>query len=250
MSSTTTNIALYKKNPSTDGNDTFDINTMLNDNWDKIDAKIGAEVAASPAPTAVKLVNGLQVVDVARSSPFNVVNVVGRTLVNLLGRDGNFENNTFSKWGMGSGTIASDATTYSIGSISGKFTLNATAMGFGAYSFTYKAGKYYIVIADTKNGNAATGIKIGNNDLQSSWNTDSAKWTTQYIKRYYPSTDRVDYALFNVGGTSGQFAYIDAFRVYEVTLAEYNAIDNMTAGQIAAKYPYVDDVKHVNAPYV
>lgn len=37
MTSYTPNLNLLKKDPSTDGNDTFNITTMLNDNWDKID---------------------------------------------------------------------------------------------------------------------------------------------------------------------------------------------------------------------
>lgn len=37
MTSYTNILNLLKKNPVTDGNDTFNIETMLNDNWDKID---------------------------------------------------------------------------------------------------------------------------------------------------------------------------------------------------------------------
>ncbi len=37
MASNTPNLNLLKKDPATDGNDTFNIQTMLNDNWDKID---------------------------------------------------------------------------------------------------------------------------------------------------------------------------------------------------------------------
>lgn len=37
MSSYTSNLNLLKKDPTTDGSDTFNIKTMLNDNWDKID---------------------------------------------------------------------------------------------------------------------------------------------------------------------------------------------------------------------
>ena len=40
MSSYTSNLNLLKKDPTTDGNDTFDIKTMLNDNWDKIDNNV------------------------------------------------------------------------------------------------------------------------------------------------------------------------------------------------------------------
>ncbi|MGG4046508.1 tail fiber protein [Paenibacillus favisporus] len=41
MSSNTPNLGLLKKDPMTDGNETFNIQTMLNDNWDKIDDKVG-----------------------------------------------------------------------------------------------------------------------------------------------------------------------------------------------------------------
>lgn len=37
MASYTPNLNLLKKSPVTDGNDTFNVDTMLNDNWDKID---------------------------------------------------------------------------------------------------------------------------------------------------------------------------------------------------------------------
>ena len=41
MASNTPNLNLLKKDPIVDGNDTFNIQTMLNDNWDKIDAAVG-----------------------------------------------------------------------------------------------------------------------------------------------------------------------------------------------------------------
>ncbi|GAA0389512.1 phage tail protein [Paenibacillus motobuensis] len=41
MASNTPNLNLLKKDPVTDGDDTFNIKTMLNDNWDKIDAAMG-----------------------------------------------------------------------------------------------------------------------------------------------------------------------------------------------------------------
>lgn len=42
MASNTENLELLKKNPTTDGADTFNIQTMLNDNWDKIDQFAGS----------------------------------------------------------------------------------------------------------------------------------------------------------------------------------------------------------------
>jgi hypothetical protein len=41
LASNTPNLDLLKKDPVTDGDDTFNIQTMLNDNWDKIDAAMG-----------------------------------------------------------------------------------------------------------------------------------------------------------------------------------------------------------------
>ncbi|QZY55097.1 H-type lectin domain-containing protein [Crassaminicella profunda] len=40
MATETKNLKLCKKNPETDGNEYFDIKTMLNDNWDKVDQGI------------------------------------------------------------------------------------------------------------------------------------------------------------------------------------------------------------------
>lgn len=40
MASNTTRLGLLKKDPATDGADTFNIKTMLNDNWDALDAKV------------------------------------------------------------------------------------------------------------------------------------------------------------------------------------------------------------------
>ncbi|MNW48907.1 hypothetical protein D3C74_262980 [compost metagenome] len=41
MALNTLNLDLLKKDPVTDGNDTFNIQTMLNDNWDKIGEAVG-----------------------------------------------------------------------------------------------------------------------------------------------------------------------------------------------------------------
>jgi len=41
MASNTPNLGLLKKDPMADGNETFNIKTLLNDNWDKIDEAVG-----------------------------------------------------------------------------------------------------------------------------------------------------------------------------------------------------------------
>ncbi|MDN0031604.1 hypothetical protein QVN85_01685 [Oscillibacter valericigenes] len=52
MASYTTNLNLLKKDPVADASDTFNITTMLNENWDKIDAAMGAARAAEPYSAA------------------------------------------------------------------------------------------------------------------------------------------------------------------------------------------------------
>jgi len=55
MSSNTTNLALFKANPVTDGLSTFNIDTMLNDNWDKIDAGVLAKLLEAKGYTDTKI---------------------------------------------------------------------------------------------------------------------------------------------------------------------------------------------------
>lgn len=61
MAGYTPNLGLYKKDPVTDGNDTFNIETMLNQNWDKIDQDKKAQddaAAAHLAESASETVKG------------------------------------------------------------------------------------------------------------------------------------------------------------------------------------------------
>lgn len=53
MSSTTTNLGLYKVNPTTDGENTFNIDTMLNENWDRIDADVAKKTEIPTIPTSL-----------------------------------------------------------------------------------------------------------------------------------------------------------------------------------------------------
>ena len=52
MASNTPRLNLYKKDPVADANDTFNIQTMLNDNWDRIDANV-VLVSEKGAPNGV-----------------------------------------------------------------------------------------------------------------------------------------------------------------------------------------------------
>lgn len=53
MASNTTRLNLYKVNPSTDGDMTFNIQTMLNDNWDKIDSEVAKTTDIPSIPSSL-----------------------------------------------------------------------------------------------------------------------------------------------------------------------------------------------------
>ncbi|MEK5235475.1 tail fiber protein [Paenibacillus sp. FSL L8-0470] len=59
MPSNTPNLNLYKKNPATDGDDTFNIETMLNENFDKIDSEVQAVKTGKVANSEKGAVNGV-----------------------------------------------------------------------------------------------------------------------------------------------------------------------------------------------
>lgn len=155
---------------------------------------------------------------------------------NLIGSDGNCEDT--SKFLNGTSTTVLDSVNKTQGNNSIKITLTATNGYIARYGVLYAANKYYIVLADVKNGNLSTGIKISNNGGgNSSTVLDTTKFNTVWF-RYSTATDFNDYIIVNALGASGQFGYVDAVRMYEVSLSEYNSLTAMTDTQVADKYPY------------
>ncbi len=82
MSSNTTNLNLYKADPVADGNNTFNIKTMLNDNWDKIDTSVIAKFLEAKGYTDTKIQQ------LINSSPGALDTL--KELADALGDDANF----------------------------------------------------------------------------------------------------------------------------------------------------------------
>ncbi|MBU7316233.1 hypothetical protein [Paenibacillus oleatilyticus] len=230
------------------------LRSEFNENFDKIDAYVDDSLAVKT--TSVQLKQGLQVIDVNQSSPLNNVTIQGRTLVNLLGRDGNCEDLT--KWGTFQVSQALDSNNKSIGNNAIKLTLS-TGFTSGSIStittrtFSFKAGKYYVAIADIKNGTATNGNFYINGTTAAKGQhiiTATDKFYPAW-RAYNPDADVSGLSMvLCINGAAGQYAYFDGVRIYEITQAEYNALDSMTPEQIAAKWPYVDDMKSVYSPYI
>jgi len=82
MSSNTINLSLLKEDPAVDGNNTFNIKTMLNDNWDKIDAASLANLLSAKGYTDTK------VASIVNSSPATLDTL--KELADALGDDPNY----------------------------------------------------------------------------------------------------------------------------------------------------------------
>ncbi|WP_339271752.1 hypothetical protein NYE54_09325 [Paenibacillus sp. FSL K6-1330] len=198
---------------------------------------------------------GMQILNAQRRAAFSLSGIKGRTLVNLLGRDGGFE--VIGNWMQNGAYISLDSVNYLYGSKS----LKVESAGHEAWGgstwipLTLDKSKYYVVLVDVKNINSSGGsamVSIGG-VTNKNGNPVSTK------DRFSPScilispndmTNATTSSLHAmVSGSSGQSAYFDGYRIYEITAAEYTALSGMTPEQIAAKYPYVDSVQPVRNPY-
>ncbi|RKN85859.1 hypothetical protein [Paenibacillus ginsengarvi] len=210
----------------------------------------------SPAdPIPVTIPQGVSIVHAGRKSRFKDMKITGRTLVNLLGRDGNCED--VNRWvSYGNVSIATDSANKVYGNSSMKITINTGQTGgWMQHTVTWQANKYYIALAELKPVTAALmRLTVRGGSPTSTDITDTSKFSLAWLKYSVgPSAvaSYIDVIVDNVTGTTGsQYGFADGVRIYEISLTEYNALDTMTAEQIAAMYPYVDDMKHVNAVYV
>ncbi|MDQ0492785.1 hypothetical protein QOZ95_000935 [Paenibacillus brasilensis] len=250
MASNTPNLSLYMKDPVADGNDFFDVKTMMNDNWEKIDGFAGGmdevkERLNTISRQDVTLQPGVQIINAAKSALFQLSGLTGRMLVNLLGRMGNCEN--VGLWSSNT-TIAVDTANKTSGTSSFKLTLGSVPATASA-SFLTTPGRKYIAIADVKNGNTSK-IAISINGIAGAAGnevTSSSVFAPSVVR--FAATDFFHIVTITGTGASGNTFNMDSVRVYEVSDADYAAAASYTPAQVAAKWPYVDSVMPVRNPY-
>ncbi|MFK4342909.1 MULTISPECIES: hypothetical protein [unclassified Paenibacillus] len=235
----------------------FDLEKYLDQNWRAVDnfagdVNDGVDAIKKRLDTterkAVTLEPGVQIVHAEKAAPFSLTGLSGRTLVNLLGRWGSME--SVVNVGVYKAILTKDATSKTQGASSIKVTIDSGQLGAaGFYSnFSWKAGKFYVAIADVKNGNAERAYLSSPGYVQGNYITDTHGFSTSWFK-FAPSVDSVNNIDLAVMGTESQYAYFDAVRIYEISAADYTALANMTAEQVATKYPYVDSVMPVRNSY-
>ncbi|MBD8838720.1 pyocin knob domain-containing protein [Paenibacillus sp. FSL K6-4396] len=264
----TPNLGLNKIDRSSPSTTYFDLDKYLDQNWEKVDEGVGqveekAEETAAQVSSiqerldtekrrSVTLEPGLQIINAERASAFKLEGLKGRTLVNLLGRDGGCESTV--RWLLFQGAASIDQANKTEGSNGIKLTVTsgAFATATAVSKINAKANKFYIAVVYTKNGNA-TNASFYASGLTATKGVNSTANATKFVplwRAYAPTSDVVASVIVQTNGSAtGQYAYFDGVRFYEITATEYAALDSMTPEQVGAKYPYVDSVQPVRNPY-
>ncbi|MDH6673515.1 hypothetical protein M2277_004180 [Paenibacillus sp. LBL] len=275
----TPNIGLNKIDRTSPSTTYFDLDKYIDQNADAVDQFAGAASEAIGAlekrldteeRREVVLQPGLQIVNAERSAPFKLSGIKGRTLVNLLGRDGGFE--SVNRWSAAYQTsVMLDTGMKEGGSSSLKVSATGTASSehyIDHEGIPVKVDAHYILVGMAKPSNNKSkaymriyGLDSNNqpNNIYAASNTveDTASFKPVVLK-FKPTAvikvvarlqlkDSLGNEIYIQDGQSGNY---DSIRIYEISATEYTALDSMTPEQIAAKYPYVDSVQPVRNPYV
>jgi hypothetical protein len=171
--------------------------------------------------------------------------IKGKTLVNLLGKDGNCED--VSKWNNVTATTNLD------GNIGIKINLTGTNANINnpISKYNLDTSKYYLFSAYLKNGNA-TSVKVmkdstgGGTTISSATVTDTTKFNRVGVVIQPSDFNSLNVLAIYVTGTSGQYAYVDGIMINEITSSEYA----LGVDTLLSKYPYVDSYTCLTNPYL
>lgn len=225
-------------------------------------------IQPKPAPSALNLPNGIQVINMPRTAPYNVLNIRGRTLINLFGRDGGCEDVSVQGLNGYEGTTkVSDTTRFTSGTKSTKVTIDYNAAYFRPSRPTRSGGFYptgnkcYILLADVYNesttgafwgydGPSGTFTSFNHAEfasvVQGSWRTVAMK-----LSLVGAASDVYFEPYLRFNGVAGNAANVDSVRCYEISQAKYDSINfsQATVDSLAKEFPYVDDMKPITNPY-
>ncbi|PQP82950.1 hypothetical protein C0Q44_16435 [Paenibacillus sp. PCH8] len=272
----TPNLGLNKIDRSSPSTTNFDLEKYLDQNWEKVDEGIGhieekAEETATKVSSiqerldtekrrSVTLEPGLQVINAERASAFKLEGLKGRTLVNLLGRDGNFVDAT--KWNIGFGTRT---TTNNIITVTGDGSgVNPQLTNYKHISsLTPKVGdKLFLRVLATHIVGTAKQLQLY------LYSTTLNRFTAKNIENPVNGTNYELYGMITVTqaivdgwDTTFGFKLTAEYATYEASngsqvhfskAAMYKVADedkSLTSDQLNVKYPYVDSVQPVRNPY-
>jgi len=184
----------------------------------------------------------------AVNSPVSCV-IKGRTLTNLLGEAGNFENRDL--WNFTKPTLSSEIKLF--GNTSAVAECNGTNGELGTGDFNgIQSDKYYVLIVPIYIQSYTTGtIRYRLYDggtwvVRSEVNADTSitgKW--QYLAARVTGIENNSVRVQGLAlNTPILKCFVDGIHLYEITQEEYNSITNGQAPQwLLQKYPYISDTK-------
>lgn len=215
---------------------------------------LASEVSAVSLLTS-PLTPGQNIITPSVASPADL-SIGGQSLVNLLGREGNFESIPTNWFKNSTGTAlpagefaALDTTNKIYGDYAVKMTLDSVYDGVSK-PVKLDTSKNYLLAAEFKLG-TVTNVFVRHYNGTTIYPGANSTSGFAYMRI---SSSNVGASTNTIGvfanGVSGQMTYIDGVRLYEISASDYTAIGSMTPAQVAARWPYVDSMQHVNAVYV
>ncbi|MCT4605851.1 MAG: hypothetical protein N4A64_07060 [Marinisporobacter sp.] len=230
MATETKNLKLCKKNPETDGNEYFDIKTMLNDNWDKIDQGIEADrdritklnnEVIHKLDKAVKIVNYPSVIEHFSSKVASPVDVSmeGKMVVNYANNG-----NDYGNW---SGMLSSGS--------EGVTVLHDAIHRVSKLPIDIKANKTYTIIANIVSDDTSYGLKgyLKNKEGYSYFNMSSGK------QKVFLKKDAIELGL-----------YIHADIVEDGKTIKFNQVMILEGDWTNQDVPYCESAQPLEHPYV
>lgn len=216
------------------------------------------------ATTPLTLQPGFQVVHAEKDARFKLGEIRGRTLVNLLGGAGDCEN--LGEWNLAGNQLPTlDTAKKKYGSSSISLVRSLPLIDSYIYRVVkLKPGAKYVAIQEiniaSTTGDQGVFLSIQQPSLGEVITNKSADmsmlnvWQPVFAKFTGDSaTDNTINIVALVGwGTNGDISVnVDGIRLYEISEAEYSALDKMTAEEVGMKYPFVSPgIFGVKSPYV
>ncbi|WP_336759449.1 hypothetical protein [Paenibacillus sp. USHLN196] len=214
----------------------------------------------TPERAAITLQPGIHVVQTDQDAAFKLAGLQGRTLVNLLGRDGNFEDT--SRWSVASCNLTLDNTSFLYGNSSGKATATGTNSSGLVRSKTLipvNNTKYIVAIVEVNNTSATSAyLRVMKPDFSVTLKSSTPKTAKGSYLLHYVKLSPADLIGLNSIAfdlvfpyvNSGSVINIDGGGVYEVDKALYDRIGvDITESNIRNYLPYVDSIQPVRNPY-
>ncbi|MEO2260701.1 hypothetical protein ABGV43_27760 [Paenibacillus amylolyticus] len=272
----TPNLGLNKIDRSSPSTTYFDLDKYLDQNWEKVDEGVGqvgekAEETAERVSSiqerldtekrkSVTLEQGLQIINAERTSAFKLEGLKGRTLVNLLGRDGNFA--VASNWSEFAGTKEATSNVITVTGNGSDINPQVSNNKFISSSTPKVGDKLFLRVRATSivgtvqqlqlylysaNLSRVTAKIISNPLNGTTYDMFGSITVTQAIVDGWNSSLGIKLAATyaTVAASNGSQVQYSQAAIYKISEADLSLTDD----QVAVKYPYVDSVQPVRNPY-